>query len=79
MCVFCPHKTDARWAATTGEDADLAIKVDESLRDADELGITDGPAYLSDKLIPVSRLVRRPELATEDEDPTGCSAGACFL
>lgn len=79
MCVFCPHKTPDRWAATEGVDADLAIRVDEAIRDSDELGLTDGPAYLSDQLVPVARLVRRPDLATEGADPTGCDAGACFL
>lgn len=79
MCVFCPHKTSARWAATEGADADLAIKVDEAIRDVDVLGLTDGPAYLSSQLVPVSRLVRKPELAADEPEPNGCDAGACFL
>ncbi len=79
-CVYCPHKTNARWGVTEGADADLAIKVDEGLRDMDVDGLTDGPAYLSNRLIPVSQLVRKSEAFAKDEaDPAGCDGGACFV
>jgi hypothetical protein len=80
-CVFCPYKTPARWAATTGADADLAVRVDEAVRNLDELGLTDGPAYLSNRLVPVASLVRRPEIAVrpDEPEPRDCSGGSCFL
>jgi hypothetical protein len=79
-CVFCPHKSPGRWGITSGADADLAVRVDEAVRDLDEFGLTDGPAYLSDRLVPVSTLIRRPEaFAAEEADPNGCDAGACFV
>lgn len=77
MCVCCPWKTPARWRETTGDDLARAIQIDEAVRNLDESGLTDGPAYLSSRLIPVADLARTQHPVTEEE-PT-CDAGACFL
>lgn len=80
MCVFCPFKSPRRWMQTTGEDLALAVRVDEAIRDLDCIGLTDGPAYLTDRLIPVADLVRngdpQPELPGFE---SYCDSGACFL
>lgn len=79
-CVLCPKKTPRRWYQTEGADLDKAIAVDEAIRDLDCIGLTEGPAYLSDRLIPVADLVRdgdpQPDLPGLD---SGCDAGGCFL
>lgn len=80
MCVFCPFKSPRRWEQTGAEDLARAIEVDEAIRDLDCIGLTDGPAFLTDRLIPIERLV-----ATGDPQPilpgleSYCDAGACFL
>ncbi len=80
MCVFCPFKGDGRWRETGATDIATAIRVDEGIRDLDEIGLTDGPAYLTDALIPVASLIRG-----ERKQPTltglesYCDGGACFL
>ena len=80
MCVFCPFKSPRRWRDTSAADLARAIAVDEAIRDLDCVGLTDGPAYLSDRLIPVADLVRHG-----DPQPTlpglesYCDSGACFL
>lgn len=80
MCVFCPFKSPRRWLQTEGPDLARAIEVDEAIRDLDCIGLTDGPAYLTDRLIPVAELVRngdpQPELPGLE---SYCDAGACFL
>lgn len=79
-CTICPKKDPPRWMRTTGDDLKQAISVDEAIRDLDCIGITEGPAYLTDRLIPIERLVR-----DGDPQPTlpglesYCDGGACFL
>jgi hypothetical protein len=80
MCVFCPFKSPARWRATPPRDLEVAVAVDEAIRDLDCVGLTDGPAYLSDRLIPVSDLIKggdpQPMLPGME---SYCASGACFL
>ncbi len=80
MCVLCPKKSPRRWLQTEGKDLETAIAVDEAIRDLDCIGITEGPAYLTDRLIPIADLIRNG-----DPQPTlpglesYCDGGACFL
>ncbi len=80
MCVYCPFKGPDRWLRTEGADLARAVQVDEAIRDLDCVGLTDGPAYLSDRLIPVADLVRngdpQPNLPGLE---SYCDGGACFL
>jgi hypothetical protein len=80
MCVFCPFKSPRRWMQTGADDLARAIEVDESIRDLDCIGLTEGPAFLTDRLIPVSDLVRKgdpqPNLPGLE---SYCDEGACFL
>jgi len=79
MCTFCPHKTPERWAATEGKDLERAIEVDENIRNLDEFGLTDGPAYLSDRLVPISKLPRYNASSDDLRGTDGCEGGRCFL
>ena len=80
MCRMCPYKSDERWRETPESDLQTVHVVDEAIRDLDEIGLTDGPAYLTDALIPVKSLLRG-----ERKQPvlTGlesyCDGGAWFL
>lgn len=80
MCTLCPFKSPRRWQQTGQSDLRAAVRIDEAIRDLDCVGLTDGPAYLSDRLIPVADLVRRgdpqPELPGLE---SYCDGGACFL
>lgn len=80
MCSFCPFKSPRRWMQTSEADLQRAIEVDEAIRDLDCVGLTDGPAYLSDRLIPITDLVRKgdpqPDLPGLE---SYCDQGACFL
>lgn len=80
MCIFCPFKSPERWRQTSEADLKRAIAVDEAIRDLDCIGITDGPAYLTDRLIPISDLVRKgdpqPNLPGLE---SYCDGGHCFL
>lgn len=77
MCVFCPFKTWDRWVRTVGNDLQRAINVDINCRNLDEIGLTDGEAFLNNKLVPVTALVRmKPETVRIDDD---CGGGHCFL
>ncbi len=81
MCVFCPYKSDERWRAMTLTDAAKAIAVDESVRDLDEIGLTDGEAYCSDELVPVEAVLKRgaPRQIPLPGLESYCDGGACFL
>lgn len=80
MCVFCPFKSPARWLETEPEDLEIAYRVDEAIRDLDHIGLTDGPGYLTDRLIPIRKLIERgdpqPDLPGLE---SYCDGGACFL
>lgn len=90
MCVCCPYKTPARWGATRGKDLARAVELDNAIRDLDQVGITDGPGFLSDRLKPLSELQKahlrgllyeedpNDFFDVDDADPADCSAGVCF-
>ena len=79
MCVFCPYKSSVRWAATEGDDLARAIQVDEAIRNLDEFGLTDGPAYLSSQLVPISTLPRVAPDTADSDALDACDSGKCFL
>jgi hypothetical protein len=80
MCVFCPHKTVERWRDTSGADLERAIVIDEALRNLDEVGLTQGEAFLSDQLIPLRDLMQRIDEEPEAEMPRRpCTGARCFL
>lgn len=81
MCVFCPKKTPERWQAMSKRDAERAIEVDESIRDLEPIGITEGEAYACNRLIPVEQLLRKgdPQPGLPGLDDGGCDSGGCFL
>lgn len=80
MCVFCPFKTPARWRATSPADLETAYAVDDAIRNLDEIGLTEGEGFLTDRLIPIRDLIKRgdptPMLPGFD---SYCDGGACFL
>lgn len=80
MCTFCPFKSPKRWRETSESDLAAAIEVDEAIRDLDCIGLTEGPAFLTDRLIPIRELVERgdpqPDLPGLE---SYCDEGACFL
>lgn len=81
MCTICPWKTPERWRATPDAQRERVYQIDEAIRDPSTIGLTDGDGYLSDRLVPVERLIRRaddprPDLARSD---AGCDGGYCFL
>jgi hypothetical protein len=80
MCVFCPFKSPRRWMQTEADDLATALAVDEAIRDLDCIGLTDGPAFLTDRLIPIADLVSKgdpqPDLPGLE---SYCDGGACFL
>ena len=78
MCVFCPYKDTSRHLQASEADQARAVAVDEAIRDLDCIGLTDGPAYVSDQLIPVSELLR--DGPRQQSLPYyGCTGGHCFL
>ncbi len=78
MCVFCPYKSVARHMLASDEDKARAVAVDDAIRDLDCIGLTEGPAYVSDQLIPLRDLLR--DGGRQRELPYfGCTGGACFL
>ena len=80
MCVFCPYKTPDRWRATSPADLETAYAVDDAIRNLDEIGLTEGEGFLTDRLIPIRDLIKRgdptPMLPGFD---SYCDGGACFL
>lgn len=82
MCVACPHKTIDRWADTTPGDWKRAIRIDDAVRNLDEIGLTQGEAFVSDRLVPLRELKGR--LAEFQRLPVvtngkPCSTSRCFL
>lgn len=80
MCTICPWKSPERWFATPEGQRARAYEVDEAIRDMSAVGLTDGDAYLTDRLIPVESLIRhgdpQPNLPGLE---SYCDTGACFL
>jgi hypothetical protein len=82
MCVACPHKTIDRWAKTSPRDWKRAIRIDDAIRNLDEVGLTQGEAFVSDKLIPLRELRERlPEFMSLPIVERGrkCGTSRCFL
>lgn len=80
MCIECPFKSPERWRQTPASQLARVYQVDEAIRDMSRVGLTDGDAFLTDRLIPVESLIKRG-----DPQPTlpglesYCDGGACFL
>ena len=80
MCTMCPFKTPDRWRATPSYQLSRVYRIDEAIRDMSNVGLTEGDAYLCDRLIPVETLIKKG-----DPNPmlpgfeSYCEAGACFL
>jgi len=81
MCVQCPYKTPKRWFQTAGVDLEKAIEIDEAIRHGLEKIDVDNPVFLSDRLIPVERLVKGgdPQPNLPGIEVPGCDSGSCFL
>ena len=79
MCIGCPYKSPQRWLATPAPEQKRAIATDEAIRDCSAIGL-DFPAYLTDRLIPLARLIKRgdPQPALPGLE-SFCDGGACFL
>lgn len=80
MCTICPWKDPARWLATPARQLERVYRIDESIRDLSGIGLTDGDAYLCDRLIPVRELVEKgdPQPALPGME-SYCDGGHCFL
>lgn len=80
MCKICPFKTPDRWRATSPSELPGVYEVDEAIRDMTNVGITEGDCFLTNRLIPVERLIKRgdpqPPLPGLE---SYCDGGACFL
>lgn len=82
MCVACPHKTLDRWAETTPRDWKRAIRLDDAVRNLDEVGLTHGEAFVSDRLVSLRELRERlPEFLRLPVVAPGrtCNTSRCFL
>lgn len=49
------------------------------MRDLTATGITDGDAYLTNRVVPISRLIRDARPEDDVEDANDCTGGACFV
>lgn len=81
MCTICPWKTPQRWLDTPDAQKPRVYEIDESIRDMSRVGLTDGDAYLCDRLIPVDQLIKKgdPQPMLPGFGDAGCDGGACFL
>ncbi len=81
MCVRCPYKDPRRWSETPTSDLAGVFVTDEAIRHGlEHVGVRE-PCYLTDRLIPVERLIRNgdPQPSLPGFGPPGCDSGACFL
>ena len=79
-CTFCPGKTIKRWLDVPASQLARVVQVDEAIRELDQIGLTEGRAYLNRFCVPVADLIR--EGIKQDELPgfeTYCDGGHCFL
>ena len=62
------------------EDWEMAVKVDESIRDMSSVGVTD-EVYVSQSLMPLSELAEKDFLSGDPEKfmDLRCNSGACFI
>lgn len=81
MCTICPFKTPARWRATPPEQLPVVYEIDEAIRDSSSVGLDEGEAYLSNRLVPVRELIEGgdPDPDGASAEDAGCDAGHCFL
>lgn len=83
MCIHCPHHNIKRWLETPHAEYKRASAFDEAIRDLDTIGLTDGPAYVSDSLVPLSNRGKLIQLGTSQQSlpgmDAGCDGGHCFL
>lgn len=75
-CLMCPHRSNVEWRAVRDQCPDQwaeAIRIDEEIRDADELGAV----YLHQSRVPLAEA----DLDAPDRKvPTRqCGLGACFV
>ena len=67
------------------KDWQQAVEVDESIRDLSQIGVVEGPAYVSDRLIPLKQLEkegfrsRQMSLFGDDAEMYSCDGGYCFV
>lgn len=79
-CTICPFKSPERWRATPSCQLAQVYRIDAAIRDLSNVGLTEGDAYLSDRLVPVESLIKKG-----DPQPylpgleSVCDGGACFL
>ena len=80
MCRICPYKTPERWRATPESELSSVYEVDEAIRDLSSVGLTEGDCYLTNRLIPIERLIKKgdPQPLLPGFEPY-CDGGACFL
>ncbi len=80
MCTICPYKSPDRWRQTPDAQLHRVYEIDEAIRDMHRVGLTEGDAYLTDRLIPIERLIKKgdpqPMLPGFDSH---CDGGYCFL
>lgn len=81
MCRKCPFKSPDRWTQTTEHDLEGAFEYDSAIRHGLEHVAVTEPAFVTDRLIPLERLIRRgdPQPSLPGFDLPGCDGGACFL
>lgn len=81
MCRRCPFKSPKRWAQTTQSDMDGVFEYDDAIRHGLEHAAVEETCYITDRLIPVERLIRKgdPQPSLPGLEPPGCDGGACFL
>lgn len=80
MCTICPWKSTDRWIATPESQRKRIYEIDEAIRDMSNVGLTDGDAFLTNRLIPIERLIKKgdPQPSLPGID-TGCDGGYCFI
>jgi hypothetical protein len=80
MCKICPFKTPERWRATPTLELPGVYEVDEAIRDLSAVGLTEGDCYLTNRLIPIERLIKKgdPQPSLPGLE-SYCDGGSCFL
>lgn len=80
MCRRCPFKSPERWQQTPANDLAQCYETDEAIRHGLEHVSVDEPAFLTDRLIPLRRLIERgdPQPSLPGME-SGCDSGMCFL
>lgn len=80
MCTFCPGKSIKRWVETPPEQRERVFMIDEAIRDLDQIGLTEGQAFLTRYAVSIRDLIAdgdRQEILPGYE--THCDGGHCFL